>query len=99
MVITLQGSLKLSDNEQKAFETKERLDIKHIIEEKSAKLFKISFKYIQYRKNYKNAIKDGNHNRQYIIKLRNKVKQILYERIKIKKDYKSFIQYLLFFIF
>jgi hypothetical protein len=92
MVISLQNSLKFSDHEQRAYETKERDDVRKKLEIKAAELFKLTFDYNRIKNKYMNAIRDGNLSKSQIRNIKNKVENILYKRISKKKKFKAFVQ-------
>lgn len=92
MVISLQNSLKFSDAEQRAFDTKERLEVRKEIEKKAGLFFKVSFDFLMARNRYKKALREGCYSRKALMNLKKNVEDALYIRIQVKKDFKKCIQ-------
>ena len=93
MIISLQNSLKFSDHEQKAFDEKEKLEMKKVIEKTASEYFKSSIFYWMIRSKYKTAFKSQSHsNRDNVLNLRKKLEEALYEKLDKKKEFKRKLQ-------
>jgi hypothetical protein len=90
MVISLQNSLKFSDNEQRAFESKERLNITQEIERRAGVFFKTSFDFLSAKNKYKKALR--NKSRKEIHHLKKKAESTLYKKILHQRKFKNFVQ-------
>lgn len=92
MILSLQNSLKFSDSENRAYETKEKLEIRRQIEQKANDFFKTSFSFLAAKNRYKKALRGANKSRSLISSLKIKVEEALYKKIETRKEFKKLIQ-------
>jgi hypothetical protein len=92
MIISLQNSLQFTTPEQKAYEAKEKLDFRKILENKAGVFFKTSFEYLKIKTKYKMSIKNPILNRKNLLELKKQVQNLLYKRIESQKEFKYCLQ-------
>ena len=91
MVVFLQNELVFSDNEDMAFNFREKSVLKEKFELKAANYYSTGFKYIIAKKRYVKACKLKIPKRG-IDQLKNKMKEALYNKIKAKRAFKKVFQ-------
>lgn len=88
MVITLQNTIQFTDDEDKAFNYREKIVMRDQVEKKAAIFFKCSFQFLVAKKKHKKAIEIGLPRNQ-VKSLKKKMKNIFKNKIKSKKKFKS----------
>ena len=91
MVVFLQNELVFTDNEDMAFNFREKSVLKEKFEQKAANYYSTGFKYIIAKKRYVKACKLRIPKRG-IDQLKSKMKEALYNKIKAKRAFKKVFQ-------
>ena len=91
MVVFLQNELVFTDNEDMAFNFREKSVLKEKFEQKAANYYSTGFKYIIAKKRYVKACKLKIPKRG-IDQLKSKMKEALYNKIKAKRAFKKVFQ-------
>jgi rRNA maturation protein Rpf1 len=99
IVVAFTNSLKFTENEMrvdneltKAFDQREKHDMKRIIEKRVGDLFLSIHRYHILKKKYINAVKFGVSNQKHIKRLRRNVEDALFLQIQFKRKFKNILQ-------
>jgi hypothetical protein len=91
-VITIQNSLSVNIEESKVVEFLDRLNDRFELEKASTKQFRVTFRYLNFKKKYLEGIKNGNLSKHELLKIEQVLKKAVYQRVKLKKKFKNLLQ-------
>lgn len=96
MVVALHNGLVFDENQEKAFELRERQLLVETLRKKVAMFFKAGYKYVCERKKYRQCLKGfkkGICGWEELEEVRMDMEEALYKKINAKRQYKSTFQY------
>ena len=96
MVVALHNGLAFNENQEKAFELRERQLLVETLRKKIAMFFRTGYKYVCSKKKYKECLRcfdNGGCGCDEVEELKLEMEEALYKKINAKRQYKSTFQY------